>query len=555
MSSTAIATQCVSIDLIDVGENVREIDQEHVEALAASISLRGLIVPLPVRPADGRFKLVAGEHRYLACRLAGLTEVGITPRERDGSSADSAAENILRKQLTPLEEARAVQHMLDEGFTLDGAATALGWNHKLVTARAKILELPEIALRLLGTGELPVSTVTTLARISDVSRELCELALTPIAEGTMSGSQLARDPGWVIGSALRKGRSKVFAEYLGTLQAHAVGELRLGKKTDAALVEAEALHRKLDAHAYGPPSIRFAESDIDQARAAGVLIEFEHGTPIITDRPLYRELAKQAINRTVQELRAAKDASDTDRSKRRAQGKDARSPQQQLDAEHRAAVRQFAARAHGTNLDLGAALIQNLAVVNPEDMDVARFFAYGLLGGDDLDFRGDRPHTIATIAANGIRLVIDEHRTTTTPRLKSGGLGKTKVAYGETEDAAAWLWKFIEGAKSAGELYGRTLVVFASQHYANQLVLAASKRRHSALPASHKSTARKAFERITKSVLPTSHAQLQRAIEREASEHTKRERELAAAATQHLADLTETDTDSTDSDLQDAIED
>ena len=62
----------------------------------------------------------------------------------------------MRKALTPLEEAQAVKHMLDEGYTLDGAATVLGWNRKLVSARARILELPETAQRLLGSGELPV---------------------------------------------------------------------------------------------------------------------------------------------------------------------------------------------------------------------------------------------------------------------------------------------------------------------------------------------------------------------------------------------------------------
>ena len=71
--------------------------------------------------------------------------------------------------------------------------------------------------------------------------------------------------------------------------------------------------------------------------------------------------------------------------------------------------------------------------------------------------------------------MLDEFRTTETPTLKSGRPGKTKVSYGDVDAAVAWLWKFVDGAKSAGELYGRTMVVFAAQHYAKQLVLAASK--------------------------------------------------------------------------------
>jgi len=266
-----------------------------------------------------------------------------------------------------------------------------------------------------------------------------------------------------------------------------------------------------------------------------VLIEFEHGTPIVTDRALLRELAKQAIDRTLQELRAAKQQDAFERAGRKAQGMQERTPQQQLDAEHRATVRQLTVQAHGTNLDLGAALLQKLATVDPGDMEVARFFAFGLLGPDERGYLGTGDHTVATIAANGIRLVIQQHRTTTTPTLKSGQPGRTKVSYGEVQDAAKWLWSFIDGAKSAGELYGRVLVVFAAQHYAQNLVLPASQRRSSVLPRTRKDTARKAFERITKNVLPASYTQLQRALEREARSYTKRQGELDAASPQRAA--------------------
>jgi hypothetical protein len=139
---------------------------------------------------------------------------------------------------------------------------------------------------------------------------------------------------------------------------------------------------------------------------------------------------------------------------------------------------------------------------------------------------GTSAHTARRIAANGIRLVIDEHRETTTPTRKDGTPGKTKVAYGEIEDATKWLWKFLDGAKTAGELYGRTLVCFAAQHYTHQLVLAASKRDISALPRSHKDIAAKALTKVAKTALPGSHKQLQRALEREARDYQQRVRDL-----------------------------
>ena len=75
--------------------------------------------------------------------------------------------------------------------------------------------------------------------------------------------------------------------------------------------------------------------------------------------------------------------------------------------------------------------------------------------------------------------------------------------------------------------------MFAAQHYASQLVLAASKRRGSVLPRSHKDTARRAFERVTKGVLPASHTQLQRVIAAEARAH---ERSIAQLDSRERAD-------------------
>jgi ParB/RepB/Spo0J family partition protein len=527
MSAVAAPSTIVALDLIDVGENSRELDPDHVSALAASIALRGVIVPLLVTPNGERYTLIAGHHRYAACVSLGLQNVEVTLRQQEGTSADSAAENVVRKAFSPLEEARAVKNMLDEGYSLDGAATVLGWSAKLVSARARILELPEVAQSLLGGGELPVSSVATLERIAAASPALCQSVVEAVADGAIDGDMLAGNPAWAIGHVVRESPGKVFAAYLNSLSSHQVGELRLPKKAKIALAKAEDLHRALDRHAYGPPVIRFSDAEVDRARAAGVLIEFEQATPILTDRDLYRDLAAQAIERTVEELTARTQARERERPSR-AKTQAQRSPQQTLESEHRAALRELTTRAHGTNLDLGAALVNDLASVKPEDMDVARFFAYGLLGSDQPGY-SDAQRTAATLAANGIRLVIDSQRETTTPTLKSGKPGRTKVIYGEVHDAERWLWKFVDGARSAGELYGRVLVVFAAQAYAHDLVLPTSQRRGDVLLRSHKDTARKAFERLTKRVLPASHTQLARALEREARRHRKSLENLAAA--------------------------
>jgi ParB/RepB/Spo0J family partition protein len=534
MSAVAAAPTTVALDRLDTGENTRELDPDHVNALASSIALRGLIVPLLVCPNGERYTLIAGHHRYAACVSLGMKEVEVTLREQEGTSADTAAENVVRKALTPLEEARAVKHMLEEGYTLEGAATVLGWSAKLVGARARILELPDTAQALLGSGELPVSSVATLERIAAASPALCESVAKAVADGAIDGEMLASNPAWSIGHLARENAGSVFAAHLSTLSSFELDGLRLPKKAKAALAKAEELHRALDRHAYGPPAIRFSDADLDRARAAGVLIEFEQATPIITDRDLCRDLAVQAILRTVEELTVRTQARQSERSSS-AKAAAERSPEQTLEAEHRATLGELSARAHGTNLDLGAALIKELSNVKPEDMDVARFFAYGLLGSDQPGY-SDTHRTAATLAANGIRLVVASERQTSTPTLKSGKPGRTKVAYGEAQDAERWLWRFLDGARSAGELYGRVLVVFAAQAYAHDLVLPASQRRGNVLPASRKDTARKAFERLTKGVLPASHTQLARALEREARRYAKAREELAASSSADASD-------------------
>ena len=302
--------QEIALDRIDVGGNVRELDAEHVAALAGSMAVRGLIVPVAVRPLEGeRFALVAGEHRLAAARELGWSTIAaVISEQAEGTSGDQGAENVLRKTLTPLEEARAVEKMLADGYTVDGAATVLGWHKRRVTARQRILELPETAQTLVGSGEIPVGGIDALLEIQAVSPKLVALVAEVIAEaaaeGNALGAQLARDPGWLVRQVLSHRPGALFAALAGgTLYEDQIAELKLGKKTTALYAEAKTLHGQLDRYAYGPPPVRIGEAEIDQARAAGVLLELDR-TQVILDRGVYRELVKAAVARTVEELRA-----------------------------------------------------------------------------------------------------------------------------------------------------------------------------------------------------------------------------------------------------------
>jgi ParB/RepB/Spo0J family partition protein len=295
-TSSTSADTTLALDEISVRENVRDLDAEHVDALAQSIKLRGLLVPLIVRPVDGGHELVAGYHRFAACRKLGLPEVRVVVREHEGSTADSAAENVTRKQLTPLEEARAVQAMFDEGYTPDGAAQALGWSAQRVTARAKILRLSAAGQQLVGTGALPLSAIDELLRVGDVSAPVMEAIVTAIGRQVIDGGDFARNPAWAIQRSLNTANAP-FAAQLTTLRS--IDGLRLGKTYTALMTEAEKLHRQVDPYAYGPPPVHFSAADSDQARAAGVLIEFaDTGDAPIVDRQGRLPSARQASDQT-----------------------------------------------------------------------------------------------------------------------------------------------------------------------------------------------------------------------------------------------------------------
>src|SRR3954467_6517886 len=431
--------------------------------------------------------------------------------------------------------------MLDRGFSEDGAAQALGWPKTRVTSRVKILELPERAQQLIGEDVIHLAAVDQLRAIGTVAPELLDAVIAYLDDGNeWAAERLTREPGWVLDAALHHaGERKVFAAYLHTASAQEIAELRLGKKTEALYTQAEKLHKQLDRYAYGPPPVRFTDEDVDQARAAGVLIEFDGpGRPIIVDRPLYRELVKTAIKRTHDELQAKADAAAKDEQTSRA-SKDAADPVTVAKRERDAQLRELTDQAHGANLDLGHALIHNLTSVDPTDINVARFFVYTLLGAD----HDNSPYTqtgerIARIAAGGVRLVIDELRADVTKTRKDGSRGRLRIDYGDYRDpqaALAWLWKFIDGAKTAGELYGRALVVIAAEQYATRLVVPSSQRMPGTRWSSHKDIAAKALKKLAGPHVPTSLAKLEQAVKRAHAAYDKAEtaaREQQRAARQ-----------------------
>lgn len=550
-TTTLAPTPMVAIDriVVDPTVNHRPIDAARVADLAASMRVFGMTDPIDIKEADGRLVLVAGEHRLLAAREAGLTEVPYHLVDGDRTSARTAIENIARADPNPLEQARAVGNMLAEGFTYEAIATALGWRRRrgenmvpdtgLVKARARILDLPAEAQQLVADGTLQLPLVARMLDTYELAPELTIDFCNAIAAGkmTVNGLFAPNSSGRFYDVLEARDRSAPFAAVFDGLDEARFRALRLGKKTTEQWEAAAKLLKELDGTTYWSPrlEVMFEEIERDQAAAVRALLTFgeaDHfrSVHVILDRGLYRDLARQAIRRKLEELqdRKAKLAAERAARRDRARGLTA---VEIAESEHRAQHRDIDRAAHGVNLDLWRALRDGLEVVDPANMDVARFYVYGILGGDWRNTHWSPADDRAKVlAANGIRLVVAEHRTETTPTLKSGKRGRTKITYGDARAAADYLWTYIDGARTAGELFGRGLVVFAALDYALQRVLPRSRRAQSQVPYAHDDHARKALAKLAEPVLPVSLRELQRRIARVDREHKQKVEALQAAS-------------------------
>lgn len=129
-------------------------DEEALAALADSIAQYGLIQPITVRKLDtGYYQIIAGERRWRASRLAGLTEVPVRVIEADDRRTAELAlvENLQREDLNPIEEAKGFKLLIDEyGLTQDEAAKSVGRSRPAVTNSLRLLSLSKSVLEMVA---------------------------------------------------------------------------------------------------------------------------------------------------------------------------------------------------------------------------------------------------------------------------------------------------------------------------------------------------------------------------------------------------------------------
>ena len=159
----------------------KEFDEKALSELAESISEHGLLQPLLVRPLTlGGYEIVAGERRYRACRMAGLTEVPVIIRELSESETMELAliENLQREDLTPLEEAMGYEVLMNEhGFTQDEVSKSVGKSRPAIANALRLLKLPEGVKELLKENKISAGHARALLSLENEENmlELAEL--------------------------------------------------------------------------------------------------------------------------------------------------------------------------------------------------------------------------------------------------------------------------------------------------------------------------------------------------------------------------------------------
>ncbi|GIX31641.1 MAG: chromosome partitioning protein ParB [Porticoccaceae bacterium] len=148
----------------------REFDPAALEELADSIRSQGILQPIVVRPlGPERFEIVAGERRWRAAQLAGLTEVPVLVREVGDEAAMAMAliENLQREDLNPVEEALALKRLQEEfGYTQQQVAEAVGKSRSAVANLIRLLALEEEVRILLERGDLETGHAKALLGLS-----------------------------------------------------------------------------------------------------------------------------------------------------------------------------------------------------------------------------------------------------------------------------------------------------------------------------------------------------------------------------------------------------
>jgi ParB family chromosome partitioning protein len=222
----------------------RHFDEEALAALTDSVQRYGLLQPLVVRRVAGRYELIAGERRLRAATRAGLDAVPVIVRDaRPGERLELALiENLQRENLTPLEEAEAYRHLIDEyGLGQDEIAERVGKSRPAITNALRLLGLPDSVKAQLEGGELSAAHGRAVLSIEgehariEFAREIVTRRISKNEAERLAAARRRR-PGRTrnggSSDAVLNGLAEELTRSLGT-------RVRIGRRTRGGAIEIE----------------------------------------------------------------------------------------------------------------------------------------------------------------------------------------------------------------------------------------------------------------------------------------------------------------------------
>lgn len=183
-SSDKGAIKSVKLNQIVAGryQPRQQFDEEAINALAKSVKEKGILQPILVRKQNDKYEIIAGERRYRAAIQAGLIEVPVIEKAMADNEALEIAliENIVRQDLTPLEEAKGFEQLMQEfAYTQEKLSEVVGKSRSYIANTLRLLNLPDGVKSLLNQGKLTAGHARCLIGLQDAE----ELASKIVAEG------------------------------------------------------------------------------------------------------------------------------------------------------------------------------------------------------------------------------------------------------------------------------------------------------------------------------------------------------------------------------------
>ncbi len=445
-------TAVLDLEKIEVkdGLNPRtRFDEASLAELEASIRQNGVVTALTVAPAKGdRYTVIAGERRLIAAKRAGLKKAPVVIRPVKGSRAATLVENLIREDLDPIDAAQGLADLAEaENLTThQQIADRIGKkNASWVSQHLRLLKLPEAVQTHIAKGTIPVQGERPLRDIAKVAPRIAECICELAKRRKVKSSDFVRCfDELLLATAEARFKNKPTMIATGAVQ---ISQVVTDPKKRRDLGDR---HRALHPHSSGEPALRLNQDEVDAARAAGCLVEHrvDHGGWIsthafITAVDFAADLAERAVER--EEKEAAKHRKEEEEWRAKAQGRDpAHTPEEEKalrQAEYKER-QEKAERARSWNGDLGRKMLQRRGGSSRKEYALARAKALAII------VIRDNP----TLAARGLRLVMDQLQDVEVKQLKTTGKTKERVSYAGIEECTQYLEKRVEDARSVNEV-------------------------------------------------------------------------------------------------------